>query len=174
MRFTRSRMNIREALLAEHSKRQTTKIVAYIGDDPKRFAELMAVFLGNEYRPTQRAAWVMSNCVEKSPELIKPYISRLVRLLERRDGHDAIRRNIVRLLQFVEVPRNLQGRVYALCYELFDDPAQPIAVRCFALSVAAEIAGKDLALMDELRLVAGKYSGHLSAGLRARTRNVLG
>jgi len=167
-------MNIREALLAEHSKRQTTRIVNYVGKDPERFRELMSVFLGNEYRPTQRAAWAVSNCAEKHPELIRPYISRLVRLLEKPEGHDAVLRNIVRLLQFVEVPKGLRGRVYASCYELFDDPTQPIAVRCFSLSVAAKIAERDPALMDELRLMAGKHSDHFSAGLRARARNVLG
>ena len=50
-------MDIREALLAEHSKGQTTKIVRYIDGDPVRFAELMKLFLGDTYRLSQRAAW---------------------------------------------------------------------------------------------------------------------
>jgi len=41
-------MNIRDALAAEHSKRQTMKIVRYVGDDPKRFKELLDGFLSDE------------------------------------------------------------------------------------------------------------------------------
>ena len=44
-------MNIREALAAEHSKRQTNAIVKYVAENPKRFAELMKVSLSNEYAP---------------------------------------------------------------------------------------------------------------------------
>jgi hypothetical protein len=38
-------MNIKEALLQEHSKAQMQKIVAYIGNDKKRFAELITLML---------------------------------------------------------------------------------------------------------------------------------
>jgi len=122
-------MNIREALRAEHSKRQTMKIVNYVGDDPDRFRELMTIFLGNEYRPTQRASWAVNYCVENHPALVKPYLSKLISLLEEQEGHDAIRRNVARLLQFVDVPSRLRGRAYAACYNLVDDPKQPVAVR---------------------------------------------
>ena len=95
-------MNIREALRAEHSKRQTMAIVEHIGSDPKRFAELMSIFFEGEYRLTQRAAWPMNHCTERQPQLISPYLSRLVNQLERDDVHDAVKRNALRLMQFVE------------------------------------------------------------------------
>src|SRR5215510_365939 len=126
-------MNIREALRVEHSKRQTMKIVRYVGADATRFRELMTIFLGSEYRPTQRAAWAVNYCAEKHPELVKPYLTRLIGLLEKDGGHDAIRRNVARLLQFVEIPERLRGRAYAACYNLVDDPRQPVAVRVFAM-----------------------------------------
>ena len=65
-------MDIREALLEEHSKSQRNKIVKYIGTDKKKFAELMRVFFGNENRMTQRAAWPLSYSVAEHPELITP------------------------------------------------------------------------------------------------------
>ncbi|MBA2334010.1 MAG: hypothetical protein ACR2M8_12415 [Pyrinomonadaceae bacterium] len=46
-------MNIRETLASGQSKRNTLAIVAYIGDDPKRFADLMSIFFEGEYRPTR-------------------------------------------------------------------------------------------------------------------------
>ena len=58
-------MDIRQALTAEHSKRQTMAIVEFIGDDARRFAELMKIVFAGEYRLTQRAAWPMNYCAER-------------------------------------------------------------------------------------------------------------
>ena len=166
-------MNIREALLAEHSKRQTMKIVRFIGDDPKRFAELMSVFFAGPYRVTQRAAWPISYCIEYHPELVKPYFGRLISLLEVSDDHNAIRRNVARLLQFVDIPRKYKTRVFEACYALVDDPNQPVAVRVFAMSVASKAAQGHAELARELALVIGKYTENGSAGFKARARKIL-
>lgn len=167
-------MDIREALVAEHSKRQTMKVVGYIEGDPERFAELMKLFLGDTYRVSQRAAWAVSYCAEHHPQLVKPYFKRFVAQLERDDAHVAVRRNIVRLLQFVEIPKRLHGRVYDVCYKLVDDPNETIAVRVFALTVAAKIAGNEPALLNELRTVAKKNLSGATPGFRARARKILG
>ena len=65
-------MMLREALLKEHSKKQALQIANYVGSDPLLFAQLMALFFANEYKITQRAAWVVSCCAEKHPQLILP------------------------------------------------------------------------------------------------------
>ena len=135
-------MNIRDEILAEHSKRQTKKITDWVGDDPEKFGELMVLFLGDVYRITQRSVWPLSNCVKKYPELIKPYFTKLPKQLERDDVHVAVRRNVVRLLQFVEIPKRYQGRIFDACYDLLADPTQPVAVRCFSMTMAANIAKK--------------------------------
>ena len=165
-------VDIREALLAEHSKAQTEKIVDYVGDDRERFAELMGLFLGPVYRVSQRASWAVSNCIERHPDIVKPYYGKMLVQLERDDAHVAVRRNVVRLLQFVEIPPRYKGRVFDACYALLDDPQQPVAVRCFSMSVAANIAKDSPELMNELKLVATKYPQLMTAGVRSRLRRV--
>jgi len=167
-------MDIRAALLAEHSKRQTAKIVDFIGGDPARFKELMDNFLGDTYRVSQRAAWAVSNCIELHPDLVKPYYGRLLGQLERDDSHIGVRRNVVRLLQFVEVPSSYRGHVFDVCYKLFADATQPVAVRVFSMTVAANIAKGKPELLDELRLVAKEHPEAATAGFRSRARRVLG
>ena len=167
-------MNIRDAILAGHSKARTRAIVEYVGDDPEKFAELMRLFLGDIYRITQRAGWPLSDAVKRHPELIQPHFPQLLRQLSRDDVHVAVRRNVVRLLQFVDIPRRYRGRIFDACYNLLADPDQPVAVRCFSLSVAAKIASGNLALMDELRLVMTEHPQTATAGIRARMLRVLG
>jgi hypothetical protein len=166
-------MNIRQALLDEHSKHQTMAIVEYIGDDPARFAELMDVFFAGEYRTTQRAAWPLNYCAERNPRLICPYLDRLVDLLARKDVHNAVRRNIARLLQFIEIPEHLHGKVYSLCVDLVDNAEEPVAVRVFALTVAANIAKPEPDLTGELKLIVEKHLPHTTPAFRARARRIL-
>lgn len=166
-------MDIRQALLEEHSKRQTMAIVDYIGGERDRFAELMKVFFAGEYRTTQRAAWTLNYCATRNPSLVYPYLERLVDLLARKDVHNAVRRNIVRLLQFIEIPERLYGKVYSLCIDLVDDTTEPVAVRVFAMTVAANIAKKEPDLLGELKLIVEKHLPHTTAGFRSRARRVL-
>lgn len=166
-------MDIHQALMAEHSKRQTMAIVEYIGDDARRFAELMKCFFAGEYRLTQRAAWPMNFCAERHPKLIQPYLPKLLDCLERDDMHTAVKRNVVRLLQYIEIPKRLTGRVYSHCVDLIDDAYQPVAVRAFALTVAARIAKSEPDLMNELRLIVSKHLPHTTAAFQVRARKIL-
>jgi hypothetical protein len=167
-------MNIRDSLLEVHSKAQATKIADYVGVDPERFAELMKCMLGPVYRVSQRAAWPVSYCIERHPELIKPYWGKLANQLEREDAHVAVRRNVARLLQFVEIPKRYQGRIFDACYNLLADPNETVAVRVFSMTVAATIANDEPVLMEELRMIATKYPQAATAGFRVRLRRVLG
>ncbi|MBK9155904.1 MAG: HEAT repeat domain-containing protein [Chloracidobacterium sp.] len=167
-------MDIRAALLKEHSKGQTMKIVDHIGSDPERFRDLMDCFLGDSYRLSQRAAWAVTYCAEKDGDLIKPYLKRLIEQLERHDAHPAIRRNVARTLQFIEIPVRYRGRVFDACYRLVEDIRQPVAVRVFAMTVAAQIAANEKVLLDELRLVASRHQDRMSAGFKSRFRRLFG
>ena len=166
-------MDIRQALMSEHSKRQTTAIVEFIGENPARFATLMEIFFAGDYRLTQRAAWPMNYCAELHPQLIQPYLPKLIDCLQQKDAHDAARRNIVRLLQYVEIPKRLRAKVYSHCVELVDDPREPIAVRVFAMTVAARIAKHEPALLNELQLIVRQHLPHATAAFHSRARTIL-
>lgn len=167
-------MDIRSALLAEHSKRQTMAIVDHIGADPKRFAELMTIFLGNSQVEAQRAAWAVRYCAENHHELAAPYIRQMTEQLERTDGHPAVRRNVAVLLQFVDIPKRMEGRIFDACYRLVDDPRQPVAVRVFAMTVAVRLANGEPALLGELRLMVQKHVEQASIAFSKRFDALLG
>lgn len=165
-------MIIREVLESGQSRANMLKIVAYIGDDPVRFRELLDIFFEGEYRMTQRAAWPISVCAEKHPELLMPHLNRLIDQLPRQDVHDAVKRNVVRLLQFVEIPKRLQGKVYSHCLDLIADPKEPVAVKAFSITVARKIAEAEPALMEELRLVVKPLLRNAAPALRVRVRGL--
>lgn len=146
-------MNIRERLTAEHSKTLTTAIVNYIGDDKKRFKELMAIFLAGDYRLTQRAAWPMSFTAMLHPKLITPYFEKLVNLLRNTGNHPAINRNILRMFQEINIPEKYQGSLIDICFGFIIDATCPSAIRAFALTTAAKICAPHAELKNELLLI---------------------
>ena len=51
-------MDLRKTILKEHSKKNGNEIVSWIGNDKEKFHQLFNLFLIDEYRVTQRAAWL--------------------------------------------------------------------------------------------------------------------
>src|SRR6478609_1477537 len=104
-------MDIKKELLKAHSLSQTKKIVRYIENDGKRFAMLIDVFMKGPYRVTQRAAWPLSISVERHPNLINPHLKKLLTFTVRKDAHPAVKRNVLRMLQFTDLPKSLHSRI---------------------------------------------------------------
>ncbi len=97
-------MLLRNQILKEHTKENCNTIVQWVGNDVLRFNQLFDLFLNDEYRVTQRAAWPMSYCVIAHPEFMKSNFGKLIKNLQKRNIHDSIKRNTVRLLQSIEIP----------------------------------------------------------------------
>src|SRR3954447_16357551 len=110
-------MELRKAILAEHSKAQTNAIIKWIGNSQERFDMLFQLFLRDEYRVVQRAAWPLSYCVIEHPELIAKHFKELVTNLQTPELSDAVKRNTLRLLQHIEMPERFHGKIMNLCFD---------------------------------------------------------
>ncbi len=166
-------MNIVQELLREHSKAATSRITEYVGSNPRRFARLVEVYLAGPYRITQRAAWPLGNCVEQYPRLLKPHFLEILKAAQAPGIHDSVKRNTVRLLQFVEIPTKYQGKVADLCFRFLLDKREPIAVRAFSMTVLANLSQVQQVLQQELRIVIEDQLPYGSPGFVSRARKIL-
>jgi hypothetical protein len=166
-------MNLKEALLKEHSKAQCDKIVRYIGNNKERFAELMKLFFKGEYRVTQRAAWPMSYCVRNHPTLIKPYLKKLIDNLEKPAQHDAVIRNSVRLLQDVEIPEDHHGRVMTICFNFIQSNETAVAIKAFSLTILKNLAKQYPEIIPEVKAIIEERWEHETAAFRSRAKKLL-
>ena len=166
-------MNIVQEVLREHSKAMCDRVVRYVGDNPRHFEQLVAVFLKGPYRVTQRAGWPLSYCAQHHPNLIKPHLKRIIKNLETPGLHDSVKRNTVRLLQFVDIPKSMQGAAATVCFKFLSNPKEPVAVRVFSMSVLANITRKQPALRNELRINIEDQLPYATAGFMSRARAVL-
>jgi hypothetical protein len=166
-------MDISKEILREHSKTQTNKIVKYVGKSPQRFKALVDVFLAGPFRVTQRAAWPLTYCVENFPELIKPHLKTILNHLKKPGIHDAVKRNTVRLLQFITIPEKYQGQVADLCFQYLRDTREPVAIRVFSMTVLTEIARSNPELKQEIVILIEDQLPYASAAFRSRAKKVL-
>lgn len=166
-------MNLEAEILKEHSKRNTQRLAKWIGNDKKRFEQLMDIVLKGEYRVTQRGAWIVRHCAELHPSLIKPYINKMIDRMLEPGMHVAVKRNIVGILQDVEIPKRLVGKIATICFDLLASQQEPIAVKCFSMTVLANIAQQEPELRNEIRLLIEQQMPWGTAGFRSRGKRIL-
>ena len=166
-------MDIRQALLAEHSKAQCSKIVNYIGSDKRKFKELMKAFFSGEYRITQRAAWPLSYCVSNYPQLVTPYLDQLLATLENPDVHNAVVRNIIRLLQDIKIPKRYHGKIMTICFDFISSETIQVAIKAFSLTVLNNLAKDYPEIRPELKLIIEERWDNESPAFKSRARKIL-
>lgn len=145
-------MDIRAQLLKAHGRVNAEAIADFVGDDKERFAVLMRCMLDDPYRVAQRAAHSVNLVCEGHPHLIKPYMKRLLDVLDT-PVHEAVQRNSIRMMQFCELPKPLHGRITEAMFARIADPRRSIAQRAFAITVAMRMVKVYPELSDELRLL---------------------
>lgn len=164
-------MKLVELLAQPQTKAQRDKIIACVSSQQK-FDELMMVFMQGPYRITQRAAWPLSYCVEKKPVFLRRHFASLVKMLERPTLPVAIKRNLLRALQFVQIPTRYQGRVANCCFTFLTD-TEPIAIKVFAMTVLANLAHENPELKNELVPIIESQLPFGSAGFVSRAKKIL-
>jgi hypothetical protein len=172
-------MNLQAEILKEHSskrspsdKRNTVRLAQWVGTDKSRFKELMELFLKGEYRVTQRSAWIVRHCAQQHPHLLAPYLEPMLKRMMEPGVHVAVKRNVIGILQDIEIPRRLYGKVASLCFG-FLESNEPIAVRVFSMTVLANIAQHEPDLKKELRLIIEQRMPWEGPAFRARGKKVL-
>ncbi len=166
-------MNLREEILKEHSKAQCTKIVKWVGSSQQRFDELFGLFIHDDYRVVQRSGWPLSYCVIDHPSFINKHWKALINNLKKPDLHNAVKRNSIRLMQYLEIPEKFHGEVMDICFRFLESPTEALAVKVFSMSVLDNLAVLYPDIKPELKLVIEEQLPHQTAGFKSRAKKVL-
>lgn len=167
------RFNLREEILKEHSKAQCTKIVAWVGVSQQRFDKLFQLFLHDEYRVVQRAAWPVSYCVIAYPDFIQPHWSSLIKNLSKPGLYNAVKRNSIRLLQDIDIPQKYQGQIMDICFNYLQSPTEAVAVKAFSLTVLGNFAKQYPDIISEIKLIIEEQLPHQTAAFKVRAKQLL-
>ena len=165
-------MNLREELLKEHSKTQCTKIVNWVCSSQERFDELFECFVRNEYRIVQRAAWPLGYIVRAHPNLIRKHWSRFFSNLQQPNLHNAVKRNSLRFLQDIDIPKKYQGIAMDCCFKMLTAPDEAIAIKVFAMSVLDNLSRHYPDIRNEMKMIVLEQLPHQSTGFKSRAKKI--
>lgn len=166
-------MDLKNEILREHSKAQVTRIVNYVGNNRERFKKLVSVYVEGPYRVTQRAAWPISYCIENQPELVYPHLKTLLDQLKKPALPDALKRNTMRLLQFIDIPKKYEGIIADRCFEYLANKKEAIAVKVFSMTVLQKIAKGKPELQKELRLILEDQLPYAGPAFQSRAKKII-
>ena len=163
-------MLLRDLILEEHSKTQTNKIIDWVGANKQRFDELMHLFLGDEYRVTQRAGWPLSYIAIQYPELVKDHLQKIVHNLNRPKLHDAVKRNTLRILQHINIPEALQGELMDACFKYIESPTEAVAVKAFSLTILHNLSTQYSEILPEIKTIVTAQIEYQTAAFKSRAK----
>jgi hypothetical protein len=133
----------------------------------------MACYMSEDYRLAQRAAWSVGWAARKKPELVLPYLGEIVTRMQQADASDATKRNAVRILAEVEIPKALQGETMNACFGFIEDPKTPPAIKAFSLTVLFHLAKTYPEIKPELKLLIESNIQHQTPAFKSRAKKIL-
>lgn len=163
---------IRTLLLEEKSKKIRDEIVRTVLDNHKQMDDLMVCFFDKSLRLNQYASWPMTVIVDNNPDLILPYLSKMLKSLDN-PAHDAVVRNTVRVLQNISIPEELEGEIYERCFDYLNDPREKPSIRAFSMKVLSNIAIIYPELKEELIKSIELHYPYGSKGFKSRAKKEL-
>lgn len=163
-------MDLRKTILKEHSKENCLKIVQWVGNNDKRFDRLLHVFYEGDYRLAQRAAWPVSVCVENNPVLVEGKLPALVKELEKEGKHDAVKRNILRIINHVVIPKKLEGVIMQRCFEYLSSNSEPVGIKAFSLHILFKLSKRYPEIVPEIKLLINDQVMHQTAAFKSAAK----
>lgn len=162
-----------EELLREQSKTHSEIIAAWIGDRQNRFDALMKILMGVGETAARRASWTMCHCLEIYPQLGATHMESLIKVLDNKTTHGALRRHAARILQTLPLPEDLMARIFDSCLNALNDLDEPIGVRVYCMAPLARICGDFPELSNEVILAIAQGMPHGTPAYKARGRMTL-
>lgn len=165
-------MNYIQQLLEEHSRSNTDAIAKAIGNNAVEFKKIIDIIYKEKAPLPQRASWLLPTINEKHRELLVPYLPLFISTITKFEI-DGIRRNMVVVLASNKIPKNLQGKLVNLCFDLILSKKETVAVKVHALQVVANIAEQHPELKAELKAAIEDQLPKTSAAFHARAKRIL-
>jgi hypothetical protein len=165
-------MDLAGEISREYSLKQVKKIALNIGNNQMLFSDLVDSFFAKNYRTNQRSAAIMAEVLQTFPELLEPHIWRFTNLLSGTQ-ENTFKRNILRVLQYVEVPEIYWVALLEKCFEFLTSPKEAVAIKVFSMQLIFNICKKEPDLKNELRVLIEDQLPLSSAGFKSRGRKIL-
>jgi hypothetical protein len=150
-----------------------SQLIDYVIDNAILFNYLINIYIAGSGRISQRAAGVLNVLALRNERLLRSHYGKLVRVLGDSSVPNRLKRNTVRLFQFVDIPATYRGRVVDLCFGFLLDKKETIAVKVFSMTVLERLAQGSPELLRELVMVIEDQLPYAGPAFRSRAAKIL-
>lgn len=171
---TQSVEELQDLLSRPISKQQVSGIVKSLTNQQLVSSVLLPLFFSQSVKIADRAAWILSNCAELEPAQLLPFLNEIIDTLNRPPVTEAVKRNVLRILQFLPPPEASHASLLNHCFNFLQDAGETVAVKVFAMTVLADLVPLYPEIANELILVLEDLLENQSTpGIRSRANKVL-
>lgn len=156
--------------LSNHTKLQ---IIDYLKLSDQKLNDAIHLFTEVTGKQQIVLSWALSDYGMMYPQKLTSHLYLFIDFLKDQSLNASIKRNLVRIFQYVELSEDIEGTLFDLCFMFLNDVKEPIAVRVFSMTVCSRIAMKYPELAPELRISIEEHYDHGSAGFKNRATKIL-
>ena len=164
---------MKELLAKKASRANSFQVVSMVANNPARYKELIEIIITNESPYAEKAAWAMNHCYEDGTDFFDDYYSEFTQIIADESYSDSIKRNIVRVLQFKNIPQEYQASIIDSCFNLLTNKKSAVAVKAFSLGVLENMVKLYPELKNELVASIENLLPNASSGLKNRGQKIL-
>jgi hypothetical protein len=147
-------------------------IIRETAKQPATFDILMNIALNSIDTKSWRAAWVADKINDNCPELIIPYLDRIVKQLKK-ETHTGKKRQFLKLISLHEIRKKHFPFLTVYCLKCFTSALEPVGVKVNSLQILYNISQKEPGLKNELlSLIEYELEHDPSAGIVARGKRL--
>lgn len=164
-------MNIKNELLVERSKLKINEVAHYIKINENRLPDLVNLLKSEDDFLRYRVSWCLSTCYDLKIKNIAQYCNVYMFALGN-ETSSSVKRNLLRVLQWVKVPEMYHGNLINYCFEFVNDVNEPIAVKAFSLGILEKMCSYYPELINELLLLCDEQKLTNSPGIKSRINRI--
>ena len=143
-------------------------MISDLKTEPEKIDLLMNIALHSRHPRSWRAAWMADKINDDSPELIAPYIGKMITSLGN-ETSSSKKRHFIKLISLHQIPAACHSLLMDYCLNCFMSGDEPVAVRVHALQVLYNISEAEPDFKPELlAVIEHEMNLHATAGIRSR------
>ena len=163
-----------EDLLFDSSRLTAEMAVHTIGKDPALFKKVLDFALENNDQYTMRAARVIHLTATNHPELIRPYLNKIIHALSGFEN-DGLKRSMTRILSehCTDINEESQGILVDVCFNFLTDPDEKVALKIYSMDILYNLSQQYPDIKKELISSIENQLPYASAAIKSRGEKMM-
>lgn len=164
-------MDLKKLLDPFPIKKEAELVARSIAKDPNHVQQLWEWCISNE-KHSWRATWLMDKVYDIDPNLVRPYIPKMIALIPTLEN-ESKQRQYLKLISCEPIPKDISGEFINRCFDLLINTTTAVAVKAHAMQILYNFSIIEPDIKNELALILEEQMEHGSAGFCARARKLL-